>query len=198
MSSGERMQRRISGFLAAIFLVFSMICVSNVRTVEAEGTIYIRADGSVEGTDKILRNGNTYGFIDNINGSIIVERDGIVIDGSGKTLWGLGNGTGIDLSFRRHVLVRNLTVRSYSVGIYIFENFNLADSSGSHDNNEILSCRLVENDIGIEFFYNINVLSLLGYSDVVFGDNIVYSSTLLDNNVAIHFEYNVNSLTLSD
>ena len=52
----------------------------------SESTIYIRADGSVEGTDKIQREGNIYTFSDNINGELVVEKNDIVVDGAGYVL----------------------------------------------------------------------------------------------------------------
>jgi hypothetical protein len=51
-------------------------------------TIYIRADGSIEGTNKIQRDGDVYIFISDISGSIVVERDNIVLEGSGFILQG--------------------------------------------------------------------------------------------------------------
>ena len=60
-------------------------------SVAAEGTVYIRADGSVEpSTAPIQRNGNVYTLTGDIRGSIVVERSGIVIDGAGFTLQGTG------------------------------------------------------------------------------------------------------------
>ena len=64
--------------------------------MKAESTIYIRADGSVEGTDKIQRDGDGYTFLGDISidGSgidcIVVERDNIIVDGAGYTLEGAG------------------------------------------------------------------------------------------------------------
>jgi parallel beta-helix repeat protein len=54
--------------------------------------IYIRSNGSVEGTDLLERNGDVYTFAGDIGDStfwangIIIERDNIVIDGAGNSL----------------------------------------------------------------------------------------------------------------
>lgn len=57
----------------------------------AEGTVYIRADGSVEpSTTSIQHAGNVYTLNGNIHGSMIVERSNVVIDGAGFTLQGTG------------------------------------------------------------------------------------------------------------
>ncbi len=60
-----------------------------------EHTIEITANGDVIGTDKIQRNGNIYTFTGDIVGSIVIFRDGIVVDGAGYTLQGNGYRTGV-------------------------------------------------------------------------------------------------------
>ena len=60
-----------------VFLIMMSLCLVNIQTVKPQsyGTIYIRADGSVEGTDKIQRDGNVYTFTGNYDDSIVVERE---------------------------------------------------------------------------------------------------------------------------
>ena len=79
--------------LTCLLLLTAFNAFWNVALVRgAEATIYIRDDGSVEGeTTKIATSDNvTYTFTDDINGSILVERNNIVIDGAGYTLRGEG------------------------------------------------------------------------------------------------------------
>jgi hypothetical protein len=73
-------------FILVMVLCFAVVSIPQIEVVKAESTVYIRADGSVEGTDKILQDGNVYAFTENINGSVVVERDNIVIDGAGFIL----------------------------------------------------------------------------------------------------------------
>jgi len=82
----------VSMLVLLLFLSLVLVSFPQIVVVKAESTIYIRADGSVEGTD-----GNVYTFTGNINGSIIVEKDNVVVNGAGFTLQGDGNGRGIDL-----------------------------------------------------------------------------------------------------
>jgi parallel beta-helix repeat protein len=102
---------RKSAILLALLLLVSLALVAfpNVGIVKAEeNTIYIRADGTVEETDKIQRNGNLYTFTGDIsNRKILVEKDDIVIDGAGYTLIGT-EGRGIVLSERNNVTVKNV------------------------------------------------------------------------------------------
>ena len=109
-----------------IFLFTSMLTLAfHIQPVKATGTIYIRADGSIEGTANIQTADNvTYVLTANINDSIIVERNSIVIDGNGYTLQGTGSGTGIDLSGRTNVTVRNTQITGFDYGIYLATSSN--------------------------------------------------------------------------
>jgi hypothetical protein len=80
-------------------LLIGVIIFVFLQPVESR-IIYIRANGVVEGTGKINRMGSLYTFTGNIHGSVIVQRDDIVIDGADHMLQGRGNGTGIDLTER--------------------------------------------------------------------------------------------------
>lgn len=100
--------------LAAVFGV-----ALNVPTVGGNGTIYIRPDGSVEGTNKIQRFGNVYTFTDNINDSIVVEKDNITIDGAGYTLQGTGIGNGVNLVGKCNVTIKNIKITSFRYGIWL-------------------------------------------------------------------------------
>ena len=79
----------VIGFLLLLLLVQASFVVF-VRPVVAASTIYISADGSVVGTDKIERNGDVYVFTGVVNDSIVVQRDNIVVDGAGFVLQGPG------------------------------------------------------------------------------------------------------------
>jgi len=50
--------------------------------VKAEDTIYIKSDGSVEGTELLQRNGEVYTFLGDVSGKIVVSKDFITIDGA--------------------------------------------------------------------------------------------------------------------
>lgn len=103
-----------------------LVSLLDIGIVKVEGTIYIRADGNVEGTDKIQRDGNVYTFIDSINGSIIVERDSVVVDGAGFTLQGTGadNSKGIYVEYRSNITIRNLQITDFDYGIRFLEASN--------------------------------------------------------------------------
>jgi len=62
----------------------------NIQSTKASGTICIRGDGGVDPADApIFASDNViYTFTNNINGSFVIERDNIVVDGAGYGLRG--------------------------------------------------------------------------------------------------------------
>ncbi len=91
-----------------------------VHPVRASGTIYIRADGTVEGTDKIEHDREFYTFIDNIYGEIVVERNNIIVDGGGYALQGTDYPSeGINLNSVSNVTITNCNIRGFWIGIHL-------------------------------------------------------------------------------
>jgi len=74
-------RKSVSAFVMLLILSVVFASFPQIGVVKAKGTIYIRADGTVEGTDKIQQEGNAYTFTGDIFDSIVVEKDGIIIDG---------------------------------------------------------------------------------------------------------------------
>ena len=118
------MKRAVSGIMLTLLILTStLILAFKIQPVKAEwtGTVYIRADGSIDPPDApIQRDGNVYTLTGNIASSadgIVVERDNIVIDGSGYTVRGAGSGGGIDISYRINVKIKNTIVTGFGAGI---------------------------------------------------------------------------------
>lgn len=120
--------------LLTLLLVASLFTV-DVLSVQAVEMIFIRADGSIEGTNKIHRSGNTYIFTGDIEESygIIVEKSHIIIDGKGNTLKSIPRilpvgswDFGIELSnvTDGNVVVKNLKIVDFNIGVYIWTTNN--------------------------------------------------------------------------
>ena len=127
--------------LAFVFLLFSTaVVVGFVGLVTAEGTIYIRSDGSIEGTDKIQRDGDIYTLIGNITGyinAIVIQINNVTLDGAGYTIQGIGAtlSKGIDLSYRSNVTVKNVEIRDFRYGIYLNNSLNNIVTGNNITNN---------------------------------------------------------------
>ncbi len=180
-------QRRVALILLLI-LSFTLIILTNVEVVGASGTVYIRADGSVEGTDRIQRNGDIYTLTDNISEGIQVQRSFIVLDGAGYTLQGTG-GTGeigIDLRNERHhypsrpeisnVTIKNLRIVNFDRGI---ENVNTR-------NNTIIGNYIADCSTGINIGSSNNLIKNNTLANNVNGVSIAYSggnNIITENNM---------------
>jgi len=126
-------RQQILAMKLIIILTSTISVLFRIQTVEASGTVYIRADGSVDpSTAPISSVDNvTYTFTDNINDSIVIERDNIVVDGAGYTLQGSSSGRGIDLSNRNNVTIKNMEVRGFQLGIYLWGSYDINISRNS-------------------------------------------------------------------
>jgi parallel beta-helix repeat protein len=95
-----------------MLVLLTAICLFPLPPAESLGSgpkVYIHADGSIQGTSSIQRNGDTYTLTGDVAGSLIIEKDNVVIDGAGHTVTG-ASGRGIDLSHRHGVTVKNTKV----------------------------------------------------------------------------------------
>lgn len=179
------MKRKVFSRITLMLLLIGMLSSAfNIQPVEATGTIYIRADGSVDPpTAPIQRVGDTtYIFTANISDAIVVERNSIVVDGAGFMLRGLWNGTGIDLSYGMNATVKNIRITSFGTGILL---------SGSSGNT------LSDNTVANNTEYGIYLLSssrnTLQRNDIIdnfLGVNLDESgfNTLSDNTITNNYK----------
>ena len=119
------MKRIFAGIILVLLLTGILALAFDIKPVRASGTIYIRADGSIDPPDAPISTVDnfTYTFVGNISGSIVVERDSIVVDGADYTVGG-GSGTGMDLSGRSNVTIQKTNIEGFDDGIYLSVSFN--------------------------------------------------------------------------
>jgi len=180
------MKRTTLALTLILALLFSALAVAPTDAAATEGTVYIRANGSVEGTDKIQRDGDLYILTGDLTFGIQVQRSNIVVDGSGYTLQGDGEihgptdilGMGLEIVDCRNVTVRNLSIKDFTRGI------RFTDSSDCHAHHNLL----VNNTIGVE----------MGYVDDSYSDNNTVSGNLIkENDAGIRLIYG-SSNTISE
>ena len=146
-------------------------------TVSAEppipefSSIYIRSDGSVEGTDKIQRDGNVYTFTDNVYGEIVVEKDDVVINGADYSLHGSGDGVGIYVPNNGNLEIKNIKIHAFKFAIY-FDSYS--------KNNNIISGNTLTNNT----HYGIYVYS---------SNNSIFGNYIEDSGVGIQLVESYNN-----
>ena len=129
----------MKAFTAVILMclmVSPLILALPVQAQDAQEplNLTIKPDGTIEpSTDLLERNGTTYTFKGDIYGSIMVQKSGITIDGTGYTLQGRKGvderGVYLVGPDRSHAscirsVVKNLRISNFFEGIYVLGSSN--------------------------------------------------------------------------
>jgi parallel beta-helix repeat protein len=200
--------KSLSILVTLLLLSVVLVPISQIEKTNAAITfefVNINADGEVEGTDKIQRDGNIYIFTDNIYGSITIEKDDIVVDGAGYTLQG-AFGTGIELTNRSNVVIKNVEITVCSTGIYIqgsssntiIENAILNNINGIHIRDQWLGYHIGSNSNTVS---GNNILSNSGYGIKVERNseqNIISENTVTNNGDGIYVDHFSCNTTVAD
>jgi nitrous oxidase accessory protein NosD len=135
-------------FIAALGLATFMVSVAKSETPRQR--VFIRSNGSVEpASAPIQQDGNRYTFTGDVYAELVVEKNGIILDGQGymlhgpyngtaENLWVLGEGSdqvspgmriqysvGVDLGGDASGLtIMNLNIKNFSIGTYIWTTNN--------------------------------------------------------------------------
>jgi parallel beta-helix repeat protein len=177
----ELKRKAVLGIMLTLLFIGILSLTFDIQQVEAGGTIYIRADGSIWGTTDIMTFDNvTYTFTANINDSIVVERNNITIDGAGYTVQGTGSGTGIDLSYRNNVTLKNVEVTNFYYGIYLNSSSNntLSGNTVSSNNYGGIYLFISSNNTVTGNNASTNESGIYLYSS---SDNVLFHNNLIDN-----------------
>jgi len=202
---GERrlLKRIVSEVMLTLLFIGTLTLTFNIQPVKSTwtGTVYIRADGSVDPPDApiITYDNVTYTLTDNITSSadgIVVERDNIVIDGAGYTLQGTEENpyNGVTLSNRYNVTIKNINIQSFWFSI------KLVGSS----NNTIRRVAIVNNEYGVMLYsssdYNCiienNIMNKRGGIGIMYSSNynkIVANNITANNWWGIKLDHSFNN-----
>ena len=178
-------EKAVSGIMLTLLFIGMLTIAFNIQPVKANGTIYIRADGSIDPpTASISTVDNvTYTFADNIyTDSIVIEKDDIVIDGNYYMLNGSGGGIrGFDISYRNNVTVKNVKIIKFSDGIYVYRS----------NDSKILDNTVTDCWYAIEVMHSSNNNMVIGNTvnnsyggisvDYSSNDNTVTNNTVIDS-----------------
>jgi hypothetical protein len=184
------MKRKIAGFLFIMAFLLSATGLTLVNLATADPIpappileVYIRSDGTVDPSiAPIQRTGNIYTFTSDLtNSTIIVQRDNIVIDGAGFKLQGNGPiwNTGITLTNRRNVIIKNLYITDYSDSISLTASSNII----IYRNNMLTAGNIVlDSSVGNQIVGNNIVGQETGYGYCVHIENGAANNLIIGNN----------------
>ncbi|MEM2099041.1 MAG: right-handed parallel beta-helix repeat-containing protein [Candidatus Bathyarchaeia archaeon] len=176
-------------FSALLGICFVRDAYANFALVPEEPPVgyTINSDGTFTG-ENIRRDGNTYIFTGDINCTIVILRDGIVLDGAGYTLHGNGESAGIWIQERSNIVIKNLHISGFQVGVKFSPNLY---SSGINENCSILDSIITNNTYGLSITESSNCYIAGNYiARNTYGAGL-YSSVILRNNRFEQNNYNV-------
>ena len=130
------MKLKLISVAVMVLLLISAIPILSIQPVEAYiGFIYIRSDGTIDPSSAPIStvDGVTFILTADINGAIIIQKDGITLDGQSHILQGTLTETGIEIIGRTNVVIKNLVIRLFRQGI------DLGYSSGCIISKNVLS-----------------------------------------------------------
>ncbi|MEJ2242893.1 MAG: right-handed parallel beta-helix repeat-containing protein [Candidatus Bathyarchaeota archaeon] len=198
-----------------LMLILSAVLISSteIKITKADDTdIYIRADGSIEGTDKIQRDGNLYTFIDDIYSRIEIQRSNIILDGAGYSIiksekdFAIVVGTSLEVPEpvgANGITIKNLQIIGFNYGITLggennlVQKVNITDSQDyngiaiwvSGSNHRIQECRITDNKgFGMlihatDTLISDNYIANNGNFGIQFYDhNATFRNNIFDNN----------------
>jgi len=189
-------RKAFSALILTLLLTSMFVSAFNIQPAKAGGTIYIRADGSIDPpTAPISTVDNiTYTFTDSINDSIVVERSNIIMDGAGYTLQGPGNCDGFCWSGINNVTIKNTNIKDFATGI------GLVSSS----NNSISGNNITNNGDGIRLFHFSNYNSISGNNITnnnygifflfISSNNTVVGNSIASNGLGVYLVSSSNNL----
>ena len=174
-------------------------------------TKFIPGDTSIGIWDPGTR---TYTLNTDVYETIQIDEDNLTLDGNGYIVTGTGTGYGVYLNARTAVAIRNVNVRRFSYGIYLYNSIdnNLTDNTSSWNNsygiylynssdNTLTNNTASNNHEGIFLRYSggntlITNTASNNYSGIYLynsGDNTLIDNTASNNNLGIYLYYNCNN-----
>jgi len=147
--------------MLSLLLIGIMILTFDIQPLKASGTIYIGSD---------------YTFTSNIYEPIVVTADNIIIDGNGYTLHGTGSGTGINMTGRSNVTIKNMEIRAFGYNVRLVGSSSNTISGNNITNSHwgIMLTASSSNTIsGNSITNNANGIRVsLGSSNNIIGNNV--------------------------
>jgi len=196
------MRKAVCGITLVLLLSSILSSALIIHPVKAEwtGTVYIRADGSIDPADAPITTYDniTYTLTDNITSStsgIIIERDNIIFDGGNHTLQGAGEFAqiGIDLYESVNVTIKNIIIVNFDIGVYLNNSTNNLIRNNylvTNDYAGIMLDKSSSNTISENVFLNCGLDIFDSYNNVVINN-------MVNDKLLVYLE-GVSDLTVSD
>jgi len=142
--------KAVTGIVLTVLVIGMLALAFDIQPVKASGTIYIRADGSIDPPTANTTSADhvTYYLTDNNYDVIVIERRIITVDGNGYTLQGPGYEPydpvtyGFYLDWENNVTIQNTNIKDFFGGVYIH-------SIGIPNYNTVCGNNITNNYVGV-------------------------------------------------
>lgn len=157
--------------------------------------IYSNGEGN---TPSIHWDGTKFTLTENIEGTITIESDGVMLDGAGFTVKGRGDSSGIAVYDKNNVTIKNVKVENFQIGIllghYSPDAFLWYDPNPNRPTNcTVSNCQVSNNTDGISISGGIKCRIIANQATnnekgiTFFGSENVFRNNQMKNNT-INFE----------
>jgi len=197
--------------LIVLLLTCSVVLVSlpQIGVMKASETIYIRVDGTVEGTNMIHRNGSVYTLTGSIyDKRIIVEKSNIIIDGQGYTFSSHYVALyGIYMFKVKNVTIKNMVLRNCPNGIFLDDSTHVTISGNKITEIDATfppTAAITLYSGGFHIIVGNNITgNWFGIYLSSSSNNIIYHNNFINNDVDVYdpswnHDYNTPSITTWD
>lgn len=182
--------------ISALALELAIVAVADPYIAPEESPLGYRIYGNgTYDAPNLHRDGNVYTFTSDIEGTIVIERDGVVLDGSGYTLQGKGDSIGVWLQDRTGVAIKNLNIQNFEHGIrftHYLPNWHSGQTNPSRTTNcTIQACNITNNYYGISLYSCFNCTLLENYiANSTYGVYLYGADNTFRNNRIEQNKYN--------
>ena len=192
------MRREFSSIVFILLLVSTLTFAFNTQSVKASGTIYIREDGSIDPPAAPIATVDnvTYTLTGDVNDSIVIERDNIVFDGTGYTVQ--GSGTGITLSGRSNVTIKNMKINACDYGIMLVSSSNSSISANNISVNNYNGVWLYLSSNVSVYQNRITECEYYGIGLDNSQNNSICENTITDNEGGLYLDWSPNNIVVAN
>ena len=189
------MRKVTLGIMLTLPLLGMLTLAFNIQPIRASGTIYIKADGSVDPlTAPIWTVDNvTYTFTGNISDSIVVERSNIIIDGAGYSVEGDGSGDGFSIYSISNVTIKTANIRGFTYSIYLESAHYIAISGNNITANNYDGIGLYDSSNNTISGNSITVNNWFGIGLYYSSNNTISQNNITNNYDGIALYYSLNN-----
>jgi len=174
-----------SMIILLLFLFVIMVSLLQIGIVKAEGTIYIRADGSIDpSTAPIQRNGDIYTLIGDFDDLLVLERNHTVFDGAGRAVGGIYGPLPVQVDYQWQINgTTNITIVNTVIngdGIFFLATSNSIIANNTLNNGRGLDCTGNRNIIANNTVNNGRGISGSGNGNIISGNHLTNCNYTFD------------------